>query len=152
MRLISKKRARLLFCLGFVATLGTTGCVSYTGVRPTNPGHEQTVDDLQPVIRWKPDPDPAVTHDIVIYEPKPKSAQEGPGIKWQQRQAYYREGLTGSEHRVEQPLESGKAYTWSVRARRGDDVSNWTKREAQIFLIFYHSHTKRLLRFSTPKK
>jgi hypothetical protein len=108
------------------------GCTSFSGVKPLYPkvGGDPnypptTVESLQPTFRWEPLPESDVTYDFIIYEAviedtvlKPK---RGVG-----REIYYREGLKETEHKIEEPLKPGAYYYWSVRKRKGQNVSNWS--------------------------
>jgi hypothetical protein len=48
------------------------------------------------------------------------------------REVYYREGLEKPEHRVDVPLRPTMRYFWSVRVRRGEDVSEWSRFDARM--------------------
>ncbi len=43
------------------------------------------------------------------------------------KEVYYREGLTEPEHTLEVPLQPNREYYWSVRVRRGEEVSEWSR-------------------------
>ncbi len=40
---------------------------------------------------------------------------------------YYREGLQEPEHTLEVSLQPDRKYYWSVRMRRGEEVSEWSR-------------------------
>ena len=126
--------------LGLLA--GAAGCTSIRGVRPVYPEPGQEVADLQPVLEWQASEEPGVTYDLSLSE---KGAK-----KKYKKAPYYREGLTGTSHRVETPLKPGMEYTWALRTRRGDEVAEWNKIETRVFLVLYYQRTKRALTFRTP--
>ncbi len=99
------------------------------------------VDSLQPTFRWEAVTKPDVRYDFIIYERRPISA-----LTWMPlrvgiqahtfaaigREVYYREGLEKPEHRVDVPLRPTMRYFWSVRVRRGEDVSEWSRFDARM--------------------
>ena len=136
-------------CLLVLCLAGLTGCSTYKGLRPIYPPYGDTVDSLQPTLQWEPLADPDATYDLVIYKP----AQKGFGdsnLEMEQMRVYYRQRLKGTAHRVEKPLEPNTHYTWSVRARLGENVSSWSKHETTIFLGISRHRRVRILHFSTP--
>ena len=64
---------RLIWVL-IVGFLGLTACTTFHGVTPIYPGvgnpntYWPTVDSFQPILRWKPSPEPNVSYDLIIYE------------------------------------------------------------------------------------
>ena len=128
------------FLAAILAVLGLlAACTTIQGVTPTYPKVGPldlaipAVDNLTPQFRWNPAGEPDVTYDFVIYEGpgKPRFGEifefgygmgERPGAR-----VYYREGLTQPEHRVERPLQPGTVYYLSVRVRRGQTVSDWSR-------------------------
>jgi hypothetical protein len=111
---------------------GGTGCVMWPipdqtyGLEPVSPKlprwlfGERTVESLTPTLKWKPsDQGPGTTYDLIVYE------IIGGDIPW--KEVYYREGLTMPEHQVEEPLQPGKSYYWSVRAHQDGQVSDWSR-------------------------
>lgn len=66
---------------------------------------------------------------------------------------YYCEGLQGTEHQVIQPLKPDTEYYWSVRVRRGAQVSDWSRYNYFVFLgLGYQEGRNLLFRFRTPKQ
>lgn len=130
--------ARFLAAVLVVSGL-LAACTTIHGVTPQYPKVGAldlvvpTVDNLTPVFRWTPAGELGATYDFVIYEgpEKPRIGEIfGSGYKLGERpgaQVYYREGLTQPEHRVERPLQPGTVYYWSVRVRRGQTVSDWSR-------------------------
>jgi hypothetical protein len=43
---------------------------------------------------------------------------------------YYREGIEGCSHRIEQPLSAGTVYLWTIRTRNGSEVGPWSTYDA----------------------
>mgnify|MGYP003591258574 CR=1 FL=1 len=119
-----------------------SGCTSIRGVRPVYPAPDQTVSDLQPLLKWEAAEDPEATYDLAISM---KGVKEGAS-----KREYYREGLAGTSHKVETSLKPGTLYTWSLRTRKGDEVGDWNKQESRIFLLLYYHSSKRPLTFRTP--
>jgi hypothetical protein len=130
------------------AAVLAAGCTSYLGVRPLSPAYNQRVSDLQPTFTWEADPDPGVTYDLVVYAP----TESGEQALMQKKQVYYREGLKGSSHRIETRLDPDKTYTWSIRARRGDEVSEWTMQKFVFNVIVISEKRIRLPCFATPAR
>jgi micrococcal nuclease len=82
---------------------------------------DQTVDTLQPTFRWEPVAEPDARYDFVIYDSyAPPSI--GPRGK-----VYYRQGLQEPEHTLEVSLQPDRKYYWSVRMRREEEVSEWSR-------------------------
>ena len=70
------------------------------------------------------------------------------------KEVYYREGLKESKHELEVPLQPDRAYYWSVRVRRGGDVSDWARFEFTRFQP-YKGRVKTefpFFMFKTPSK
>ena len=115
--------------LSTICSLALIGCASYTGIKPIypevgNPGWPpKVVDSLTPTFRWEPSPEPDATYDLIVYDSGPYSFLEHK-IRAPGREVYYREGLQETVHEIEKPLKPDNAYHWSVRARRGQKVSD----------------------------
>lgn len=121
------------------------GCTSYIGLQPVQPLHGDTVTDLHPTFSWHAAEGTNVTYDLVVHE------VEGRGEEATGKQVYYREGLAGTQHRMETALAPGKRYTWSVRARRGSEVDAWLVREYTLRTIIYDRTEKGPLLLKTQK-
>lgn len=115
--------------------LGLTACTHSTtmivGITPTYPIEWKflesipTVDRDRPTFSWQPAANPNLRYDFIIYEAHaigPSSNEWAIG-----KELYYREGLEQAEHQLEDPLMPGRTYFWSVRTRRGDAVSEWSR-------------------------
>ena len=79
----------------------------------------RTVESLRPTFRWEPSRETNATYDVVVYEMLDSWV---PG-----KEVYYREGIVLAEHQMQKPLQPNSAYYWSVRVRRGEDVSGWSR-------------------------
>ena len=139
-----------------ISGLVLIGCMRSTGVKPIYPkigGRNyipSTVKSLQPTFRWEPSP-AADTYEFVIYEVIDKSSI------WKGRQLfvgpiiYYRDGLKEPEHKIEELLKPGTKYYWTIRTRRGQEVSNWAVLEYPLFLESFRGWHYPFL-FDTPEK
>ncbi len=134
-----------------VGLLGLNGCAFplpnvIHGVKPIYPESRlitryfvgsYVVDNLTPTFRWEPAPDAEATYDFIIYERigtgllllGPPSGSIG-------KEVYYRQGLTTPEHQVSEPLQASSRYYWSVRVRRGEQVSDWSRFDQRLCVAF----------------
>lgn len=111
--------------IGAVSLL-LTGCTTIHGITPVYPKVRSAVDSLRPVFRWKPTAEPDVRYDFVIYE---RAGIKGLPRGWMGigKEIYYRESLMEPQHMVDEHLQPSRWYYWSVRARRGQNVSEWSR-------------------------
>jgi hypothetical protein len=125
--------------------------VHYHSIQPVSPmppsrfeggGFTQalaTVESLQPTFSWKCVDSNETRYDIIIYKgvAKPVSGSAGIGLSYYVpgTEVYYREGIEGCSHHIEQPLESGTVYVWGVRTRAGVNVGPWSTYDFQRGLI-----------------
>ncbi len=92
------------------------------------------VDNLQPTLSWKSGDSDTMKYDLMVCVGVPKDVRAtvnfvrvhgilfyAPG-----EQVYYREAIEGNSHRIEQPLQPGTVYVWSVRTRNGSNVGPWS--------------------------
>jgi hypothetical protein len=123
---------RHIFVL-IVGVFGLVACSTNYGLKYISPvGEHQDypslVASLQPTLKWTPYSKPGVTYDVIIYEgfrvKKPYAFVEKQLVSG--KVVYYREGLKESQHMIEEPLKPNAEYCWSVRARRGDKVTDWS--------------------------
>ena len=133
--------------LTFVALLilGILGCRNgYGPITPVSPlstymSPNPTVDSLRPILRWQPFSSDSVTYDVVIYKQYERTL---PGER-----VYYREGISNTQHQVEDSLKPDTKYLWSVRARLQDRLTPW----ATWHGVWYaESWSNRLFGFETP--
>jgi len=138
--------------------IGMFGCATARVIIPIypklgNPKFPAVVDSLQPTLKWQPADGGDVTYDLVIYEViKTSSAREGTK-KAVGREVYFRKGLAGTEHRLEEPLKPDSEYCWSVRVRKGDTVSKWATYDYDAFLgaVYMWARNKPFI-FKTPSQ
>ncbi len=71
--------------------------------------------------------EPDVQYDFIIYESDRLPFQYHPADWSIGSVVYYREGLKEPEHKLEEPLKPHRGYYWSVRVRRGENVSDWSR-------------------------
>jgi hypothetical protein len=90
------------------------------------------VDGLRPTFSWTPADSGSTKYDLEVCVGVPKVAKSlsgynnnavayGPGER-----VYYREGIEGTSHHLEQSLSPSTVYVWSVRTRNGDAVGPWS--------------------------
>jgi hypothetical protein len=86
------------------------------------------VDTLQPALVWKPAESETTKYDLAVcvgigrlVSPAATVVAFNPG-----KRVYYREGIEGSSHHVEDPLANNTVYVWSVRTRNGTEVGPWS--------------------------
>ena len=152
---------RWIYAIVLIILAWLPACVTPHGtseIRPLsprvgNPNFPTKADSLQPTLQWQPPPTPGTSYDLVIYEGV-KTTTFWKGTKRSLgRQVYYREGITSSEHRVEEALKPDMEYYWSVRVRRDGVVSEWSKYDYMLFLGTGYVHGTALpFMFKTPSK
>jgi len=132
-------------------------CTShYSGVTPTFPVADvrsgffsgmnpsfRKVPNLTPELQWGGSSDPEVTYDIIVRKAIAYSKQVGSRYIDGPVVAYAR-GLEEPSYRFTTPLEPAGKYFWTVRLRRGDLVSNWSKMQGPNYQGFAFS-------FQTPQ-
>lgn len=137
-------RPSLVLTAIFVLLLSSCA-VQYHGVHPVSPTPPtqfgagplmgpDTVDSLQPTLSWKPVGSYETKYDLIVYTGVVKPL--GPlGMSGQYyvrgQEVYYREGIEGGSHHIEQPLESRTVYVWSIRTRSGPNVGPWSTYDFQ---------------------
>jgi hypothetical protein len=137
-----RAKYRQISVLVFVVGLfSLTACVSHTTyplIKPSSPKvsfMNTTEVDMQPVFRWTPSMAVAadVRYDLIVYEAvyDSPSALGGVPVFTHGPVVYYREGLSETEHRMEQPIKLN--VIWSVRTRRGTDIlSDWAGYDRRV--------------------
>jgi hypothetical protein len=121
-----------------------------------------TVKSLQPTLSWKSVGSNGSKYDVMICTGigKPPGLYSNYYNTWKQGvEVYYREGIEGCSHQVEQPLEPNTVYVWSVRKRSGANVGPWCTYDFQVgstsFFLkqygYYIGHNV-WWAFITPKK
>lgn len=132
------KLFNLMILLMIAGLMAASGCTTKKGIQVTFPEYEQTIATLQPTLQWQAVPGSGVTYDLVMYEEE----QENPLLS--------KEGLTEASFKVESELKPGTLYRWTVRSRKGDVISEWTKQETTVFVGVAFSKQRRIMRFFTP--
>jgi hypothetical protein len=123
-----------------------TGCSTIHGQGPLGPNVGERVGTLQPTLRWEPVVGTDVTYDLVVAR-----AISTEAFRPDTEDSYYREGLKEPEHRLERSLLPGQRYYWSVRVRRGGDVTGWSNYDHWVFWVVGKTTTYGLhYHFTTP--
>jgi len=90
----------------------------------------QISDSQQPTLSWEPFSKPNVTYDLRVWE----AGRAGPG-----KLVYDRADIDQASHRLEEVLEPGTFYYWSVRARYSEygrpRITEWSRRSVQFSLL-----------------
>jgi hypothetical protein len=86
-----------------------------------------TIDTLQPTLRWEPFQGSDVTYDLIIW----RSTSDGNSRGIQPTELIYgRTALSEAFHRLETPLQPDTDYQWTVRARYTNAgqtrITGWT--------------------------
>lgn len=121
--------------------LGLTACGRATihGVTPIYPKvglRPPTVESLRPTFRWEPVAEPDARYDFITYE-----SHELARWEWAiGKEVYYREGLKEAEHKLEVLLQPNRAYYWSMRVRRGEIISDWSRFDYSEYLGCFPSY------------
>ena len=116
---------------------------------PTVDNHYPKTNSSQPTFQWEAVPE-ADSYDFVIYESLEANYMEGlyhRSTSLMGKRVYFLEGIKHTQHTVEKPLETGRKYLWSVRARQNDRVTPWAKYN---FSGIGASGTNILFGFETP--
>jgi hypothetical protein len=128
-----KTRVVLLsFILVFCLVLFGCGATAFKEIKPIypkvgHPDYPKTVDSLQPKLEWKPTADSDVSYDLIIYNCIEDNSWGRQGPRFTAKDVvYYREAVTETECKIEKTLEPDTVYIWSVRVRRGTEVSDWS--------------------------
>jgi hypothetical protein len=128
---------------------------SQHGVKPLTPEHQSgrfaVVQTLTPTFAWSPSSRTEVHYDLVIR----KSVACRDAVTFKEGLigdvVAYRENLSEPTHRLDEPLEPGTNYIWSVRFREGDVVSDWSSTGRFVFFVVgYSARSGDWFRFCTP--
>lgn len=126
-----------------ILLVSSSGCTHISGIKPVQPKFGQMVSDVQPLLEWEAAADSDITYDLLITEKTSKGLAE--------KKSYYREGLRGTSHKIDEPaLKPGTTYDWAVRTRKGEKLGEWNKQETTLFLLLYYHHATRSFEFKTP--
>jgi len=127
---------KILFAL--ILLISVSGCIPdrhYEGLKPISPETDyyllNTVDTLQPEFRWEPALEEGTTYDFCLWEATTSFQRKGflgtggTSQNWGTI-VYCIENLRDPQYRPDKPLEPETLYNWSVRKRRGSNVSSWS--------------------------
>lgn len=138
--------------------LSTSGCVQWPrtystmfhrGISPINPAmgysyenRYQTIDTLNPELKWKDLKKTNETYEVCIWETPYKSSAD---VKRKESQVntswgtpiYSATNIVENFHQVTSPLKPATYYNWSVRIRNGEKVSAWSSfsQERSVFNV-----------------
>lgn len=146
--LSARVRSRREICGGAWGEVCKEGYRGVVSLAP-NIGKESTptVASLRPTLKWRPVPERGVRYDVVVYE----ALEYLDGRKLQGRVIDYVEGLEKPEYRLARTLKAKTTYYWTVRLRKGDTVSDWTRFGYTGFFGFrYIRRFANLYSFDTP--
>jgi hypothetical protein len=160
----------LMVTVLIVCCVNTTGCVSFPknyniDTKPIYPElgdtpvkYYQVIDTLQPELRWKDIKSADQTYDVCIWEtPSHEQGEFWYGVPFTPKtwgnQVYYVEGIGESYHKVSKQLKPNTCYRWSVRTRKGKDVSEWSSFSQSIIGLFAVGHVTNVpYGFITPQE
>jgi hypothetical protein len=138
--------------------LGLGACTTFHNVEPIYPKvaapkkKPASVESLQPTLKWKPAAG-AESYDLIVYQPQTMKTFGEDKERTHLVKVYYRERLTETEHQLETPLLPKSTYYWSVRTRKGEEVSEWSRYDWHLIMVLYNQWaTERLFSFRTPSK
>ncbi len=120
----------------FGTPMGTYMASGLGGLAMTGGGGAKlTTVDLQPTFSWKCVDTENTKYDIIVYTgiarpPGGRLVYYIPGVE-----IYYRDGLEGCSHRIEQLLLPSTTYVWGVRTRSGTNVGPWSTYDSQRGLM-----------------
>jgi hypothetical protein len=125
---MSQRVGSLSVVLGFVLLAGCW--TSFHGQRPITPGVGDTVDTLQPTLRWEPSEEPGVTYDVRVQANlSSETFRDANDIP------FLREGLREPFCKIEPALKPGREYLWAVRVRRGDEITAWSSYDRSYYAL-----------------
>lgn len=147
-----------------IGLLGLTACTTFHGVTAVSPktGHPffpTKVGNLQPILQWESSSQGDETYDVIIFEVLVRDAKRDiisgePRLAYGTtgKMVYYRERIKETYHKLEDPLEPSTHYYWSVRVRKGDEVSEWSRYDyhLEILVAYVHAYNQWFY-FKTPK-
>lgn len=150
-----RNRCKTLLAMGLaVSVLSSCTSIAFPVITPVSPrpsvdNHYPRAESVRPTFQWQSLGE-ATTYDVVVYESHEATYGEGLYIRSTSlvgKRIYYREGLTQTEHTVEEPLLAGRRYVWSVRAHQNDRVTPWA---TYSFHGLGGSGANQLFGFETP--
>jgi hypothetical protein len=122
-----------------ICCLNFAGCIWFpknynTNATPVYPelgdSGYPVIDTLQPELRWKDVKSEGQTYDVGVWEASSRGEYKslwglpvGPG-DWGEHVSYV-QGISENRYKIAKPLKPNTTYHWSVRIRKGDNVSEW---------------------------
>jgi hypothetical protein len=130
---------------------------NFQGVTPLSPMTDGQptgdVTSLAPALKWVPSKgDDSIRYDVVVFEEISfrygfgafSARLPGPAVA-------YLQNLWAAEFHVPGPLRPGARYNWSVRLRRGETVTAWSRYQKTGFqLPGFSGYTGPWFSFATP--
>jgi hypothetical protein len=129
-----------VMCSGLIIFF--TGCLSnVSGIKPVYPKTYETVDSLQPEVKWEGDS--SKKYDLAIWDSVTIDI-----LPQKHKIIYQRTGLNGNSHKLEIVLEPSKWYFWSVRETGSEQ---WSTIKTDRVLVA-RGYSDEVFVFITPKK
>lgn len=126
----------------------------FYGIRPvtphTNIDAPASIETRLPLFEWEPSSVPDIKYDLIVYESaiwrmNPVIETEFPG-----EIVLYQEGLDEPRYQTTSELKPSKTYYWTVRLRKDDTVTSWSRYSFKTFYYYGVEAKGQLFRFSTP--
>ena len=101
------------------------------GIEPVSPPVQPSsylaakADSLQPTLVWKAPAGTGEVFDVIIFSGVRRDNDVPFYVP--RMQLYYREGVSGSSHKVESPLPPETVCLWAVRVRDGQTTGAWSR-------------------------
>ena len=133
------------------------GFIRIDGVTPLAPEASASafpeIDSLLPTLEWNPSSMDDVSYDLIIYEAASYS-RHGMDIQYMPGNlVVYKEDIKEAKFDLKNPLQPTSKYYWSVRLRRNDIVSTWSKFSYfQTVIIYTGSGRNQWFTFATPSE
>jgi hypothetical protein len=131
---------------------------NYQGVGPKYPVTGGSpfgiVSSLTPVLGWQPSTKAGVGYDLVVFEEVHFTYGLGAfAAKLPGSAVIYRQNLTAPQFELAEPLRPETNHYWSVRLRRGETVTAWSRyRKTGFYLPAWVENKGPWFVFATPKK
>ena len=145
-------------CISLPKSYNTDATPIYPELGSTPLKYYQVIDTLQPELRWKDIKSEGQTYDVCVWETQSRVQDESWwGVPLVSKSwgdlVYYVEGISESYHKISKQLKPNTCYHWSVRTRKGKDVSEWSsfgQGMLSVIAVGYEKHVP--YGFITPQK
>ena len=148
----------LILLAAAAGLLTSCSVVHEGGLEPVSPkvtisaaNYAHRADSLQPTLVWKAPPGARDIYDVIVYSGVKK---QGGGTHQSffvpGKELYYREGVTGTSHKVETPLPPETVCVWAVRVSNGGTKGQWSKYSGGFGSAAKNQDVR--WRFQTPKQ